>query len=237
MSYDLGVWYSSKRWSAEDATQHYQKLSEGRPKKSLVEPNARISKFVKELTAKYPQIDDASEEDVDNCPWNCALDISKSHCLMSISFSRAGKIAPFVAMLAKKYDLICYDPQNGKVQLPQRLRACKDEPQKYKKQKEVTIKVIKHLKPFDLFKDDILEMLDEPIKRLAKIVPFFESGIEVLEISVDPEVYQTSDGELFDEVHVFKNAKRSLWKFREYHCKGGVLRSFSDSGTSLVPFK
>jgi hypothetical protein len=67
------------------------------------------------LTARHPQIDDATEDEVDDCPWTCDFDISENMCIMNIRWSDVEVIVPEVVAFAEDCGLLCYDPQNGTI--------------------------------------------------------------------------------------------------------------------------
>jgi hypothetical protein len=63
------------------------------------------------------------EDELDACPWACGLDVGGGHVLMAIRPEMSEKVVPLVRVLAAQYELICFDPQAGKVHLPPRLSA------------------------------------------------------------------------------------------------------------------
>lgn len=119
MSFDLGVWYSSRPMDGNAAAARYVALCGG--DLADVEPNPGVAAFLSELTARYPQIDDVAEDEVDECPWNCAFDVSEGHVIMPMAWSRCVEMAPVILGLAEKHGLICFDPQSGEVLLPPQL--------------------------------------------------------------------------------------------------------------------
>src|SRR5206468_657565 len=86
VSYDLSVWYCSRPLKPEEAGPFHVALCEGR--RDGLESSPRVRRFVDELTARYPQIDDVPEEQVDECPWTIAFDQSEGHVIMCIARSR-----------------------------------------------------------------------------------------------------------------------------------------------------
>ncbi len=223
MSFDLAVWHSSKSWTTEEVAERYVALCAGKNIIKLIEPHKKVSKFVAELTAIYPQIDDVAEDKVDDCPWNCAFDVSAGHCIMSMSFSRADEVAPIIIRLARKYGLICYDPQDEKAYLPSRLRS-KSPRRKARKTALITVKVIKHIRPFNFRSIDLFYVLNRRLKGLKTPIPFREQNVEVTYKSLDPRVY----GDI-DELHVFKSAYQRTWKFSEFLCKNGFIEGMIDT--------
>jgi hypothetical protein len=118
MSFDLGVWRESMPVTAESAARTYGRLLDGVV--DGAEPDARVTAFYEELTARFPELCDLQEEDIESSPWMAGLDVSPAHVIMTISWSRAGEIALIVQELAAAHELLYFDPQKGTVcQAPQ----------------------------------------------------------------------------------------------------------------------
>ena len=115
MSFDLGIFYTEKPLSDEQATNRYVAYCEEDDLAPFIEPSDYVNQFLAELTNKYPQIDDWPEEDIDNCPWSIAFDVSEGHILMPMVFSRADEMYGVIVALAEKYGLVCVDPQSCKI--------------------------------------------------------------------------------------------------------------------------
>lgn len=113
MYWNCAVWHSNSVKDKENAEKLYDKLCEGDT--SLIGPIQRIQDFYEELTAKHPEIDDVSEDEIDNldlCPWSIAFDKSEGHIIMTCVFSRAEYVNVLIQELAKKHELSFYEPQN-----------------------------------------------------------------------------------------------------------------------------
>jgi len=113
MNWDCAVWHSNIVKNKDDAEVLYRKLCEGDT--SLLGPTQRTQDFYEELTAKHPEIDDISEEEINNldlCPWSVTFDKSEGHIIMSCIFSKAEYVSTLVQELAEKYELSFYEPQN-----------------------------------------------------------------------------------------------------------------------------
>ena len=121
MSFDLGVWYSSRPMRRDEARERYVALCEGENVESLIEPSERVAAFVAELTALYPQLTQLTDDEVDESPWNCDFDISDGHVIMAMGWPRCGEIAPLVTKMALGHGLVCFDPQSDRVYLPTHL--------------------------------------------------------------------------------------------------------------------
>jgi hypothetical protein len=115
MSFDLGVFYTEKPHSDEEATRRYVSYCEEEDLSPYIEPSEKVASFLKELTEQYPQIDDWPEKDLDNCPWSIAFDVSEGHILMPMVFSRAKEMYTVIVSLAEKHGLVCVDPQSSKI--------------------------------------------------------------------------------------------------------------------------
>lgn len=110
MSYDLGVFYTERAHSNEDAGERYVALCSEENKEPWVEPSPRVAAFYQELVARFP--DDGGERD----PWSAGpLDRSAGHVIMSMPFGKADEIEPFVTELAEKHGLVCFNPQGGDI--------------------------------------------------------------------------------------------------------------------------
>lgn len=116
MSCDYGVWPAEPRRTDEEAGALYAALCEGDT--TGVSSSPAIAAFYAELTAKHPEIDDVSEDQLDNtdlCPWSCAFDRSEGHVIMCCVWSKANYVGTHVQGLAFKHGLAFYDPQSDRV--------------------------------------------------------------------------------------------------------------------------
>ena len=121
MGFYLGVWNSPTAISDDEAAGQYLVLSEG--KSAPPGFNAQVYAFYSRLTDLYPEIDLIPENELDACPWACAIDMSDSHVIMAIQPEKSEKVVPLVLALAEQHELVCFDPQAGKVYLPPHMRA------------------------------------------------------------------------------------------------------------------
>lgn len=115
MSFDLGVFYTERPQSDDDAGERYVALCDGSNLADWIEPSPKVEAFLNDLTTRYPQIDDVADEAVDDSPWSCAFDVSEGHAIMPMVWSRAEEMAAIIAELAAKHGLVCFDPQEGKI--------------------------------------------------------------------------------------------------------------------------
>ncbi len=115
MSFDLGVFHTSRPHTDAEAVDRYVAYCEQDYLAPYIEPNPRVAAFLAELTQELPQIDDWPEETIDDCPWSCAFDVSEGHVLMSMVWSAADDIPLKIVALAEKHLLVCVDPQSGTI--------------------------------------------------------------------------------------------------------------------------
>lgn len=114
MSYDLGVWYPHERRGDAEAGRLYIGICEGTIESPR--PHATVDAFYEELTAMHPEIDDVSDDRIDDhdyCPWSCTLDRSPGHVITSCVWSKARYVDSLVHQLARKHGLAVFDPQTG----------------------------------------------------------------------------------------------------------------------------
>lgn len=123
MSFDLGVWEAEKTLTDEEAGAIYVKLCEEWP--YLQGDSPKITAFYRDVISKWPEIDTIPEEkvgDFDFCPWSCALDHSGMAVVMPCVWSKATEVASYIESLARKHNLLLFDPQAGRIVVPERQR-------------------------------------------------------------------------------------------------------------------
>jgi hypothetical protein len=119
MSCDFGVWFPYQRLSDCEAGELYAHLCEGDT--SGMQSHPAVDAFYAELTARHPEIDTIPEEridDVDYCPWSCALDHSPAYVIMPCVWSQASNVYRYVHDLARKHGLAVFDPQSSHITYP-----------------------------------------------------------------------------------------------------------------------
>ena len=119
MNFYLGVWNSPTANSDEEAAARYRELSD--EKSVQPEFDEQVYAFYSRLTSLYPEVEMVPEEELDACPWASGIDIAADYVILPIKIEQAQKIIGQIVSLAAKYELICFDPQAGKVYLPPRL--------------------------------------------------------------------------------------------------------------------
>lgn len=109
MSFDLGVWNMEGKVDEKVAYTIYERLANSEVCEELISKN--VSEFIEELEKRYPDLNTFDDENVDDCVWNSDLEISESYVIMNIAWSRAEEVYSFVEELARKYQVVFYDPQ------------------------------------------------------------------------------------------------------------------------------
>ena len=115
MSFDLGVFFTSRSHTDAEAVQRYLAYCEEDDLSAYVEASPAVDAFLRELTAELPQIDDWPEESIDDCPWSCAFDVSEGHVLMPMVWSASDTLPTKIVALAEKHGLVCVDPQAERI--------------------------------------------------------------------------------------------------------------------------
>ena len=120
-SFKLGVWNSQADLSDDEAAGLYFRLIDGK----WTPPgfDAEVYAFYSRLTGCYPEIDLVPENELDSCPWACAIELSGAHVILAIQPDQSESMLPLVLSLAEEHGLVCFDPQSAKVHLPLRLKA------------------------------------------------------------------------------------------------------------------
>jgi len=114
----LGVWNSNIAISDGEAARIFGQFAEEQGHSE--EFNDQVYAFYCHLVQLYPEIDLVPEDQLDACPWACALDMSGAHVIIPMQRNRSAEIVPVVLALANRYGLVCFDPQAHKVHLPAR---------------------------------------------------------------------------------------------------------------------
>ena len=117
----LGVWHSRTAISDDEAAQQYALL--GDANSALRQFDSQVYAFYYQLRELYPEIDMVPESDLGTCPWACAIEMSGGYVIMAIRPEQAERFVPELLALAEQHELVCFDPQAGKVHLPPHLRA------------------------------------------------------------------------------------------------------------------
>ena len=116
----LGVWNCLTPISSEEAAHQYQLLKDLGSERRF---NDQVYAFYSRLISLYPEVETLSEEELDDSPWACSIEVSGSHVIVAIMQEQSEKVVPQVLALAEENGLVCFDAQAGKVYLPPHLAA------------------------------------------------------------------------------------------------------------------
>ena len=109
MSFDLYVWGSPRPATAQQAERICHELAAGNSRSVSVD--ARVRGFAQEMLGRFPALESLADEEMEISPWSMTPEVSASHVIMTISWSRAPEVAEFVLGLAARQGLVCFDPQ------------------------------------------------------------------------------------------------------------------------------
>jgi hypothetical protein len=123
MRFYLGVWNSPTAISDDEAAARYRVLNSEKP--VAPEFDSHVYRFYLRLTSLYPEVEMVPEDDLDSCPWACGLDVTGDHVIMAIQPQQTEQVVPQILALAAQEELVCFDPQSGKVRLPPHLTTAK----------------------------------------------------------------------------------------------------------------
>jgi hypothetical protein len=121
VSYDIAVWEGDRPANDAAALETYNELW-ARYEDTDEPASDRILSYIEELTAKYPDLDDLPDDDVDDSPW---ADSPLQRNVMGPFFyfalvpSKAGETVPFIVETARRHELVCFDPQQVKLLSPE----------------------------------------------------------------------------------------------------------------------
>jgi hypothetical protein len=116
VSFDLYVWGSPSPVTAGQAGRICQELAAGNT--SSVSADERVQGFAQELLGRFPALESLPDDEVETLPWSMTPEISDSHVVMTISWSRAQEVAEFALGLAATRGVVCFDPQTSVVHNP-----------------------------------------------------------------------------------------------------------------------
>ena len=123
MNFYLGVWNSPAAISDDEAAERY--LAFSGEKSGEPEFDAQVYTFYCRLTSMYPEVEMVPEDELASCPWASGLDVASDHVIMAIQPEQSDKVVPQILALAAQDELVCFDPQAGKVHLPPNLKTAK----------------------------------------------------------------------------------------------------------------
>jgi hypothetical protein len=116
----LGVWNCLTPISDKEAAHQYQLLTDVGSERRF---DDKVYAFYSRLIGLYPEVETLSEEELDDSPWACSMEVSRSHVIMAIMQEQSENVVPQVLALAEENGLVCFDPQARQVYLPPHLAA------------------------------------------------------------------------------------------------------------------
>ena len=116
MSFDLYVWGSPGPVTAGQAERICQELAAGDA--SSLAADGRVRGFARELLGRFPALENLAAKELEASSWNMTPEVSASHVIMTISWSRAQEVAKFVLGRAAARGLVCFNPQASVVHNP-----------------------------------------------------------------------------------------------------------------------
>lgn len=118
VSFDLAVFSAVRSLTADEARDVYVRLGDGEDWTAMLEADERVDQFADEIRARWPDIDDLPDEEVDDSPWSIGFDVSLAYMIVSFVWSRVDDAVPSFVEAAKKHGLYVFDPQEDALQLP-----------------------------------------------------------------------------------------------------------------------
>jgi hypothetical protein len=83
----------------------------------------KVYAFYSRLISLYPEVETLSEDELDDSPWACSMEMSGGHVIMAVIEEQSEKVVPQVLALAEENGLVCFDPQARQAYLPPHLAA------------------------------------------------------------------------------------------------------------------
>jgi hypothetical protein len=68
--------------------------------------DAEVYAFYSRLISLYPEIEVLTEDELDDSPWACSMEVSGSHVIMAIVPEKSEKVVPQVLALAEENGLV-----------------------------------------------------------------------------------------------------------------------------------
>lgn len=112
MTYDLAVWEGDLPADNAAASTECGRLSGKYLDVDYFPPTAKIKAFVADLNARWPDLDDLHQDDVDESPWADSPLIGNAvgpFLYFAMMYSKAEDVAVYAAERAKAHGLVCFD--------------------------------------------------------------------------------------------------------------------------------
>jgi len=111
MSYDLAVWEGPRPSSDEEAAGEFARLM-GEMEETHRPASPAIKELAAELVTRWPELGEAGDEE---CSWlvggSLIEDSSGAIIYFGMRSDRMDEAVPFIAEVASRRGLVCYDPQ------------------------------------------------------------------------------------------------------------------------------
>jgi hypothetical protein len=110
-SYDLAVWVGIRPSDDRAAGNMFESLFDRYLESGdIAQPADRIRAYVAALVQRYPDTGNSS-------PWSCTpVDEGAGPIVyLTMAWSRCEEVSAWAAQLAAQHDLVCYDPQMGRL--------------------------------------------------------------------------------------------------------------------------
>jgi len=118
VSWDLAILSNIVPLDADQALSAYWRLCDGEVWSEVLQPDGRIADFVREITARWPDINDVSDDQLDSCPWSIGLSPSPADVILCMRYDRVDVVAPVCVDTALRLGLNVFDPQAGVLHSP-----------------------------------------------------------------------------------------------------------------------
>jgi hypothetical protein len=113
MSYDVAVWEGEPPADSTEALRVFEALYE-RYAGTDQPPSQRILDYITALTARYPDLTNLPDDDLDDSPWAdgpLTGDAKGPFFYFALSYDGVDEALPFIAETARQHGVVCFDPQ------------------------------------------------------------------------------------------------------------------------------
>jgi hypothetical protein len=117
MGFDIWIWYSSHLVSDEDAHRIYESLTLGDP--GEVEESPSLAAFVRDVRRQWPWLREPNARAA--TPDGFEFDSNDWHAWFGIPWTAVAGVGPSIQRLVERHGLVLFDPQEGRVHLPEQL--------------------------------------------------------------------------------------------------------------------
>ena len=114
MSYDVAIWDGEQPKSDDDALEVFEQMAAVYDAETDETPSAALLLFIRDLTDRYPDLTTLPDNEVDDSPWAdgpLVNNVTGRFLYLALAFAKTEEVLGFIAETARKYDLVCFDPQ------------------------------------------------------------------------------------------------------------------------------